>query len=94
MANSPVFFVRNMPDYNAFIANPENLKDFFLSRLEPVQVAHQGRCLPENGCCHRPPASVLDPMYFSITPYKLGPRNIKFRGAALSPTRRAGAGHR
>ena len=77
MANSPVFFVRNMPDYNAFIANPENLKDFFFPGWNPFkwrirEVSAGKRVLSP------PPASVLDPMYFSITPYKLGPRNIKF----------------
>lgn len=77
MANSPVFFVRNMPDYNAFIANPENLKDFFFPGWNPFkwrirEVSAGKRVLSP------PPASVLDPVYFSITPYKLGPRNIKF----------------
>ena len=77
MANTPVFFVRNMPDYNAFIANPEDLKDFFFPGWNPFkwrirEVSAGKRVLSP------PPASVLDPMYFSITPYKLGPRNIKF----------------
>ena len=77
MANTPVFFVRNMPDYNYFIANPENLKTFFFPGWNPFkwrirEVFAGKRVLSE------PPASVLDPTYFSITPYKLGPRNIKF----------------
>ena len=77
MANTPVFFVRNMPDYNSFIANPEDLKDFFFPGWNPFkwrirEVSAGKRVLSP------PPASVLDPMYFSITPYKLGPRNIKF----------------
>ena len=77
MANTPVFFVRNMPDYNYFIANPEDLKDFFFPGWNPFkwrirEVSAGKRVLSP------PPASVLDPMYFSITPYKLGPRNIKF----------------
>ena len=77
MANTPVFFVRNMPDYNEFIANPESLKTFFFPGWNPFQWR-----IRELSAAKRlfslPPASVLDPVYFSITPYKLGPRNIKF----------------
>ena len=77
MANSPVFFVRNMPDYNAFIANPENLKDFFFPDWNPFKWRIR-EMLAGKRVLSPPPASVLDPVYFSITPYKLGPRNIKF----------------
>ena len=77
MANTPVFFVRNMPDYNSFIAKPENLRAFFFPGLNPfkwrVRELFAGKRV-----LSPPPASVLDPVYFSITPYKLGPRNIKF----------------
>ncbi|MCY4154533.1 MAG: catalase [Gammaproteobacteria bacterium] len=77
MANTPVFFVRNMPDYNSFIANPEDLKSFFFPGWNPfkwrIREVFAGKQVLSPA-----PASVLDPMYFSITPYKLGPRNIKF----------------
>ncbi len=77
MANTPVFFVRNMADYNSFIAKPENLRAFFFPGLNPfkwrVKELFAGKRV-----LSPPPASVLDPVYFSITPYKLGPRNIKF----------------
>lgn len=77
MANTPVFFVRNMPDYNFFVANPENLKAFFFPDWNPfnwrIRELFAGKQV-----LSPPPASVLDPVYYSITPYKLGPRNIKF----------------
>ena len=77
MANTPVFFVRNMPDYNFFAANPENLKAFFFPDWNPfnwrIRELFAGKRV-----LSPPPASVLDPVYYSITPYKLGPRNIKF----------------
>ena len=77
MANTPVFFVRNMPDYNYFIANPESLGSFFFPGWNPfnwrIRELFAGKRV-----LSPPPASVLDPVYFSITPYKLGPRNIKF----------------
>lgn len=77
MANTPVFFVRNMPDYNYFVANPENLKAFFFPDWNPfnwrIRELFAGKRV-----LSPPPASILDPVYYSITPYKLGPRNIKF----------------
>ena len=77
MANAPVFFVRNMPDYNFFVANPENLNAFFFPDRNPfnwrIRELFAGKRL-----LSPPPASILDPVYYSITPYKLGPRNIKF----------------
>ena len=77
MANAPVFFVRNMPDYNFFVANPENLKAFFFPDWNPfnwrIRELFAGKRV-----LSPPPASILDPVYYSITPYKLGPRNIKF----------------
>lgn len=77
MANTPVFFVRNMPDYNYFVANPENLKAFFFPGLNPfnwrIKELFAGKRV-----LSPPPASVLDPVYYSITPYRLGPHNIKF----------------
>ena len=77
MANTPVFFVRNMPDYNSFVANPENLKAFFFPDWNPfnwrIKELFAGKRV-----LSPPPASVLDPTYYSITPYKLGPHNIKF----------------
>ena len=86
MANTPVFFVRNMPDYNFFVANPENLKAFFFPDWNPfnwrIRELFAGKRV-----LSPPPASVLDPVYYSITPYKLGPRNIKF---AARPCNRRG----
>ena len=77
MANTPVFFVRNMPDYNYFVANPENLKAFFFPGWNPfnwrIKELFAGKRV-----LSLPPASILDPVYYSITPYKLGPHNIKF----------------
>ena len=77
MANTPVFFVRNMPDYNYFVANPENLKTFFFPDRNPfnwrIKELFAGKRV-----LSAPPASLLDPTYYSITPYKLGPHNIKF----------------
>ena len=77
MANTPVFFVRNMPDYNYFVANPENLKTFFFPDRNPfnwrIKEIFAGKRV-----LSAPPASLLDPTYYSITPYKLGPHNIKF----------------
>ena len=77
MANTPVFFVRNMPDYNYFVANPENLKAFFFPDWNPfnwrIRELFAGKRV-----LSPPPASILDPVYYSITPYKLGPNNIKF----------------
>ena len=77
MANTPVFFVRNMPDYNYFVANPENLKTFFFPDRNPfnwrIKEIFAGKRV-----LSAPPASLLDPTYYSITPYKLGSHNIKF----------------
>ena len=77
MANTPVFFVRNMPDYNSFIADPENLKGFLFPGWNPFKWRIR-EMLAGRRVLSPPPASVFDPVYFSITPYKLGPRNIKF----------------
>ena len=77
MANTPVFFVRNMPDYNYFVANPENLKTFFFPGRNPFKWRIK-ELLAGKRVLSPPPASLLDPTYYSITPYKLGPHNIKF----------------
>ena len=77
MANTPVFFVRNMPDYNYFVANPENLKAFFFPGWNPFNWRIR-EVLAGKRVLSSPPASLLDPAYYSITPYRLGPRNIKF----------------
>ena len=77
MANTPVFFVRNMPDYNIFIANPESLNDLFFPSWNPFKWRIR-ELFAGKRVMSPPPASVLDPVYFSITPYKLGPHNIKF----------------
>ena len=86
MANTPVFFVRNMPDYNYFVANPEDLKAFFFPDWNPfhwrIRELFAGKRVLSPA-----PASILDPVYYSITPYKLGPRNIKF---AARPCHRRG----
>lgn len=87
MANTPVFFVGNMPDYNSFIAEPDDLKKFFFPGRNPFKWRIR-ELLAGKRVLSPPPASVLDPVYFSITPYKLGPRNIKF--AARPCTLRAG----
>ena len=77
MANAPVFFVRNMQDYNFFVANPENLKAFFFPGWNPFKWRIR-ELLAGKKVLTPPPASLLDPVYYSITPYKLGPNNIKF----------------
>ena len=87
MANTPVFFVRNMQDYNLFIANPEDLKAFFFPGLNPFKWRIR-EMFAGKRVLSPPPASVLDPVYFSITPYRLGPRNIKF--AARPCNKRSG----
>ncbi len=88
MTNTAVFFVRNMPDYNHFIASPEQFMAFFFPGWNPFSwrikefLAAKKTLLP-------PPDSLLDPAYFSITPYKLGPHNIKFgaRPCQMTPTK-------
>ena len=77
MANTPVFFVRNMPDYNYFIANPENLKSFLFPGWNPFNWRIK-EMLAGKRVLSPPPSSLLDPTYYSITPYRLGPHNIKF----------------
>ena len=77
MANTPVFFVRNMPDYNYFVANPENLKTFFFPGWNPLNWRIR-ELFAGKRVLSPPPASLLDPTYYSITPYELGPHNIKF----------------
>ena len=86
MANTSVFFVRNMPDYNYFVANPENIQAFFFPDWNPFNWRVK-ELFAAKKLFSPPPASLLSPTYYSITPYKLGPHNIKF--AARSCTGQA-----
>jgi len=77
MTNSPVFFVRNIADYNALVAKPEALLGFIFSGWNPFQWRIAEMFLAKKTLTP-PPVSLLAPQYYSITAYKLGPHNIKF----------------
>ena len=77
MTNSPVFFVKNMPDYNQLVANPGDFIGFFFPDWNPFNWRIK-ELLTARKILTSPPDSLLTPTYYSITPYKLGPHNIKF----------------
>lgn len=84
MANTPVFFAANMPDYNFIVAHPENLREFFLPGWNPFNWRLR-EMFAGKRVLSPPPASLLHPVYYSITPYKLGPHNIKFAARPCAP---------
>jgi hypothetical protein len=88
MINSPAFFIRNAGDYVSFLrASKYNVPfAFFLTHWHELRVA---RAIVQETV-----GGVFEQRYFSMTPYLLGPRYIKFsarpvdcgRGAALVPS--------
>ena len=89
LTSSPVFFARTMHDYNELVAAPRDLRGFFFPGWNPFRWRWK-ELLAVPKTLTPPPASVLDPDYYSITPYKLGPRNVKY-GARPCPGRTANA---
>ena len=77
MTNSPVFFVKNIYDYNALVAKPAALLGFIFPGWNPATWRLREMSLAKKTLTP-PPASLLSPQYYSITAYKLGPHNIKF----------------
>ena len=77
MTNSPVFFIKNISDYNALVAKPEALLGFIFSGWNPFNWRIDELFLAKKTLTP-PPVSLLSPQYYSITAYKLGPHNIKF----------------
>ena len=83
LTNSTVFFASDIKDYNELVAAPDQfLKFFFPSwnpfdwRLKELKLAKQ--------TLTPPPESLLWPDYFSITPYKLGELNVKYKVQSCS----------
>ncbi len=78
MATSPVFFARDIMAYNALIAAPEEFFGYFFPhwwnpfgwRLRELKAALR--------IFGRTPVGLLKMDYFSITPYRLGPHNVKY----------------
>lgn len=77
MTNSPVFFVKNIHDYNALVAKPAALLGFIFPNWNPGSWRLREMFLAKKTLTP-PPESLLSPQYYSITAYKLGPQNIKF----------------
>ena len=77
MTNSTVFFIKNIEDYNALVAKPEDLLGFIFPGWNPLNWRISELFLAKKTLT-TPPASPLSPQYYSITAYKLGPNNIKF----------------
>ena len=77
MTNSPVFFVKDIYDYNELVAAPEALVNFIFTGLNPFKWRIDELFLAKKTLT-KPPVSLLEPQYYSITAYKLGPHNIKF----------------
>lgn len=85
MINSPAFFIRKISDYRELEALTAQGKPFtyffgpryinpFKWRLRELYVAL--------GTRKKPPATPLSAQYFSMTPYKLGPHEIKYSAKA------------
>jgi hypothetical protein len=82
MHDSPVFFTKDIEDYNRFVES-ENKILYFVSDINPFkwklrELTHGLATLKE------PPVSPLWNQYFSNTAYKLGPHNIKFSAQSCS----------
>ncbi|MEM7027862.1 MAG: catalase family protein [Pseudomonadota bacterium] len=82
MHDHPVFFTANLADYNQFVRS-ENKILYFVANPNPFkwklrEMRHGLNTLKQ------PPTSPLATQYFSNTPYKLGPHNIKFSAKACS----------
>lgn len=76
MHDSPVFFTKDIEDYNRFVESDNKIL-YFISDINPfnwrLREMKQGLATLKP-----PPASPLENQYFSNTAYKLGPNNIKF----------------
>ncbi len=83
MTNSPVFFVENIRDYNALVAEPAALLGFVFPGWNPATWRLRELSLAQKTLTP-PPPSLLSPQYYSITAYKLGPHNIKFSAKPCS----------
>ncbi len=77
MTNSPVFFIKNIHDYNQLVAKPADLSGFIFDGWNPLNW-RIGAIFLAKETLTPPPPSLLQAQYFSITAYKLGPANIKF----------------
>lgn len=77
MVNSPVTFVRTIEDYNDFIVKQQILWRFFLNGWNPLKWRIEEWFLARK-VLTPPPSSLLNPQYYSVTAYTLGPHNIKF----------------
>ena len=77
MTNSPVFFIKNIHDYNDLVAAPQKLLTFIFNGWNPFHWRLRELSLAKKTLTP-PPLSLLSPQYYSITAYKLGPHNIKF----------------
>lgn len=77
MTDSPIFFIKNISDYNDLIANPESFLRFVFNGWYPFNWRIAELFLARK-VLRPPPTSLLTPQYYSVTAYKLGPHNIKF----------------
>ncbi|MGI9228380.1 MAG: catalase family protein [Gammaproteobacteria bacterium] len=77
LINTPVFFVRTQQDYNRLVAQPDDPLAVFFPGFNPASWRLR-ELFSVSKTMTSPPASLLDPDYFSITPYKLGPHNVKY----------------
>lgn len=80
MHDNPVFFTKNIEDYNVFTESKNKIL-YFVSNPNPFkwklrELKHGLDTLKP------PPSSLVNNTYFSNTAYKLGPQNIKFNAAA------------
>ncbi len=78
MINYPVFFVRNAADYVTFteLSGAGKAGEFFKSRPHEADIS--------NAITSRTVDQVLEQRYFSMTPYLLGRRYMKFSAAPVA----------
>lgn len=83
MINHPVFFVRNVIDYVSFTALTKNNKgnEFFASRPHEAAIAKAITSTTVD--------QVFEQRYFSMTPYQLGQRVMKFSAIPVVCSSRA-----
>jgi hypothetical protein len=85
MINHPVFFVRDAADYVDFVAGEEKHDRFvFFFGLRPPWTWRLHELWNGMHITGHPVRSPLEERYFSMTPYHLGPRAVKFSARPCS----------
>lgn len=77
LTNSPVFFIKNIYDYNDLVEAPNDLLGFIFNGMNPFKWRFREIKIATKTLTP-PPPTLLSPQFYSITAYKLGPHNIKY----------------